>query len=266
MGAGLRASVAEELRRLDPMTSRFCSDDDLGYVAQRTAFEPGQTLMLDASYRLAHLPLVAPEHPNVIATKLGTSYRMGKHEAVTSLVLPVPPTTYEGDGYLALQDELRAAPFAPKIAWHILETRRSRLHATLCGALANGERLQGLTAEQRDRLAGLGPLSVELRGLFSGKLNLGRLYLKVYPECRAGRNAIALIQQAMGARLTDPYLVGLFNLVDDLDLDETRQLAQLIDRWWDKPILRYEIDRLWLLSARDDLVLDGEVIETISLT
>lgn len=247
------------------MTNRFCSDDELGYVAQRTAFKPGQRLVLDASYRLAHLPLVAPDHPKVIVSKPGATYRMGKHDAVTSLALPVPPTLYESDGYLALQHELRAAPFASKIAWHILDARRSRLHATLCGALASGERLQSLTAEQRDRLADLGPLSIELRGLFSGNVNLGRLYLKVYPERRASKNAIGLIQQAVGARLTALYLVGLFNLVDDLDSDETRYLAQLIDRWWDRPIQRYEIDRLWLLSARDDLVLDGEVREAISL-
>jgi hypothetical protein len=247
------------------MTNRFCSDDELGYVAQRTAFEPGLGLMLDASYRLAHLPLVAPDHPKVIASKVGTTYRMGRHDSVTSLALPVPPTLYESAGYLDLQRELRAAPFASKIAWHILEARRSRLHATLCGALANGERLQSLTAAQLYRLADLGPLSVELRGFFSGNINLGRLYLKVYPESRDGENVINLIQQAIGARLTTLYLVGLFNLVDDLDPDEARHLAQLINRWWDRPILRYEVDRLWLLSARDDLVLDGEVRETISL-
>lgn len=247
------------------MPHLFCSDDELGYVAQRTTFEPGQGFVLDASYRLAHLPLVAPDHPKVIASKVGTTYRMGKHDSVTSLALPVPATLYESDGYLALQRELRAAPFAAKIAWNILDMRRSRLHATLCGALANGERLQSLTAVQRDRLADLGPLSIELRGVFSGNINLGRLYLKVYPECRGGENVIGLMQQAVGARLTSLYLVGLFNLVDDLDPDETRYLAQLIDRWWDRPILQYSIDRLWLLSARDDLVLDGEVRETISL-
>lgn len=253
------------MSRLDPMTRRFCSDDELGYVAQRTDFGPGRPLMLDAGYRLAHLPLVAPGHPKVIASKPGTTYRMGKHEAVTSLALPVPPSLYESAGYLALQSELQAAPFAPKIAWHILEARRPRLHATLCGALASGERLQSLTAGQRDRLAGLGPLSVELRGLFSGNINLGRLYLKVHPEHRDGMNVVGLVQQAVGARVTGLYLVGLFNLVNDLDPDETQHLARLIDRWWDRLILRYSVDRLWLLSARDDLVLDGEVTETISL-
>ena len=30
-------------------------------------------------------------------------------------------------------------------------------------------------------------------------------------------------------------------------------LAALIDRWWDTPILHFEADSLWLLSARDDL-------------
>lgn len=65
--------------------------------------------------------------------------------------------------------------------------------------------------------------------------------------------------------MTDVYLVGLFNLVDDLDVAETTALAALIDRWWDTPILHFEADCLWLLSARDDLALDADIVETIPL-
>lgn len=243
----------------------ICTDAELGYVSQRTRFSPGQALLLDQQYRLAHLPLVAPSHPNVIATKEGTPYLMGRHEAVTSLVLPVPPTLYDAPAFLDLSRELRAASFAPKIAWSILDARRARLHATLCGSLASGERLQLLNETMRTALARLGKLHVELRGLFSGSLNHGRLYLKTYPERIGAENALVRIQRALNARVTDLYPVGLFNLVDDLTAAETADLARLIERWWDRPILRFEVDRLWLLSARDDLVLDAEIVETIPL-
>ena len=243
----------------------FCADNELGYVAQRTVFSPTQAFVLDPQYRLAHLPLVAPTHPKVIATKSGTPYVMGRHEPVLSLVLPVPSILYDAPAFLALARELRAAPFAAKIAWHVLEPRRSRLHATLCGSLARGERLGAADASRRASLVRLGALSIELRGLFSGSLNHGRLYLKAYPERRGGGNVLAHIQRAWGARVTDLYPVGLFNLVDDLDPTEAAALARLIDQWWDKPILRFRADSLWLLSARDDLVLDGEIVETISL-
>ena len=177
----------------------FCADNELGYVGQRTVFSPTQAFVLDPQYRLAHLPLVAPTHPKVIATRSGTPYVMGRHEPVLSLVLPVPSILYDAPAFLALARELRAAPFAAKIAWHVLEPRRSRLHATLCGSLARGERLGAADASRRASLVRLGPLSIELRGLFSGSLNHGRLYLKAYPERRGGGNVLAHIQRAWGA-------------------------------------------------------------------
>ena len=66
----------------------FCSDTDLGYERSRTRFEVGEGLTLDETYRLAHLPLVAPDHPRIIERREGSSYVMGRHERVFSLVLP----------------------------------------------------------------------------------------------------------------------------------------------------------------------------------
>ncbi|UYN94211.1 MAG: hypothetical protein KIT25_19550 [Enhydrobacter sp.] len=68
----------------------LCGDDELGYVASRTRFVAGRGLPLDDTYRLAHLPLVAPDHPRLIARDEGRGYVMGRHERVTSLVVPVP--------------------------------------------------------------------------------------------------------------------------------------------------------------------------------
>lgn len=244
----------------------FCTDDDLGYAAQRTRFLPGKAFHLDPQYRLAHLPLVAPFHRKVVASKPGTPYVMGRHEAVTSIALPVPPALYNAPAFLDLVDELHAAPFARKIAWDVVEARRFRLHVTLCGSLASGEPLRPPDAKTRAALGRLGKLPIELRGVFSGSLNHGRLYLKTYPERSGEDNALAAIQKRLKARVTDVYLVGLFNLVDDLDVAETAALAALIDRWWDTPILHFEADCLWLLSARDDLALDADIVETIPLS
>jgi hypothetical protein len=209
--------------------------------------------VLDEAYRLAHLPLVAPRHPKVIARKPGMTYDQGRHERVVSLVLPVPDVDH------LVEAELRSQPFAGKIAWDIAARRRGKLHATLCGAPV------ALDAEQRRALAEIGPITVELRGLFSGNVNLGRLYLRVYPEKRGGENLLARVQRLLGRRETGLYLVGLHNLTDDLDAREAEALAALIERWWERPILRWQVDALALLAASDDLVLDGGVVETISL-
>jgi phosphatidylethanolamine-binding protein (PEBP) family uncharacterized protein len=97
-------------------------------------------------------------------------------------------------------------------------------------------------------------------------VNKGRLYLRAYPESRNGENVFRQIQRSMGCRETDLYVVGLYNLMDDLDAVEAAALASLIDRWWHRTILRFDIDHLWLMGASDDLVLDSAIAETIPLT
>jgi hypothetical protein len=243
----------------------LCGDDELDYLASRTPFEQGQGFLLDESYRLAHLPLVAPDHPGVIARRAGRHYEMGRHEPVFSLSLPVADELLKRSAaYLSLEAELKASPLGPKIAWDIVERRRHRLHATLCGSLAIGQ-TPVLDATQRDALRCLGPVAVELRGLFSGSVNHGRLYLRVYPEKRDGTNVFHRIQQAMGRQPTDLYVVGLYNLIDDLDALECSALAKLIDRWWDRPIVRFQAEALWLLGASDDLVLGPDTVEKVPL-
>lgn len=71
----------------------LCQDEALGYGRSRTRFLPGEGLRLDEAYRLAHLPLVAPAHPDVIAD--GAIYRMGRHDRLCALVLPIDPDALE---------------------------------------------------------------------------------------------------------------------------------------------------------------------------
>jgi hypothetical protein len=189
----------------------------------------------------------------VIAHQPGKAYDRGRHDKTLSLVLPVP------DVDRLLEVDLKAAPFAAKIAWDVAARRRGKLHATLCGSPVT------LDPVQRQALSDLGPITVELRGLFSGTINRGRLYLRVYPEKRNGENLLARVQRLLGRRETGLYLVGLHNFTDDLDPVEAAALAALIERWWERPILRWQVDALWLLAAWDDLVLDGGVEETIRL-
>ena len=47
----------------------FCSDEELDYGRSRFLFAPGKGFRLDEAYRLAHLPLVAPTHPDVIGAR-----------------------------------------------------------------------------------------------------------------------------------------------------------------------------------------------------
>jgi hypothetical protein len=244
----------------------LCGDDELDYLANQTQFELGQGFLLDEAYRLAHLPLVAPHHPRVIARREGRPYEMGRHEPVFSLVLPIADALLRRSAaYLALEAELKASPLAPKIAWNVVERRRHKLHATLCGSLARGETPPVLDAAQGDALKRLGPVTVELRGLFSGNVNRGRLYLRAYPEKRDGLNMFHRIQQVLGRRMTNLYVVGIYNLTDDLDAPECSILSALLARWWDRSIVTFQAEALWLLGATDDLVLGPETAEIVPL-
>ena len=190
---------------------------------------------------------------------------MGQHPRVYSLVLPVADDLLQqSTAYRQLDAELRTSPFAGKIAWDLLPRRQAKIHATVCGSLATGEDAPCFDLGQRQALTELGTFSVELRGLFSGDINVGQLYLRVYPEKRQGQNVLRRIQQALGCRETDLYVVGLWNLTDDLDPPEAAALRGIIKRWWDHPFLTLEADHLWLLAASDDLVLESQVTEIIS--
>jgi hypothetical protein len=245
------------------LPTEFSSDDTLGYRRSLTDFST--PLALDESYRLAHLPLLAPEHPRAIPRLDGRDYEMGRHAEIFSLVMPVPQDAPDASpAWRELEAELRAAPFGGKIAWDLLPKRAARLHATIVGSLGRGER-PAIAPEIRARLAAIAPFEVELRGLFSGNVNLGRLYLRAYPQQAPGLNPFQQIQQAFGRPAGDLYLLGYYNLIDDLDPQETRALAALLARWWDRPLLRLRVDALWLMGASDDLVLDSRITETLPL-
>lgn len=249
------------------MNVQLCDDDALGYARSRTRFAAGEGLAMDEAYRLAHLPLIAPAHPGVIASRDGAFYDRGRHPKVFSLVLPIPwQALLASAAFQELDGDLRASLFAPKVAWELMERRRDRLHATVCGSLALGQDAPPqITQAQRRELTDLGPIHVELRGLFSGNVNVGRLYLRVYPECRDGDNVLRRIQRVLGRPETDLYVVGIYNLTDNLSAAETSALIEAVERWWSRPLLRLTVTHLWLLWGMDDLVLDGGVAEDIPL-
>ena len=181
-------------------------------------------------------------------------------------MLPFPGEALrQSQGYCEIEGELRDSPFSAKIAWRLLDRRRDKLHATVCGSLSTNHPPL-IDSAARGQLATLGPVLVELRGLFSGNVNRGRLYLRVYPERRSGANMFHQIQRALGRPVTDLYVVGIWNLTDDLDAAEAAALSEMIERWWDRPILQFEADNLLLLGASDDLLLDSSVIDRLPLT
>ncbi len=241
---------------------RFVPRDALAYDRLRSPPQEGAPFLLDEAYRLAHLPLVNPAHPDVTSAAPGKDYLNGVHGRVRSLVLPIAwKALAASPAFVALEGQLRSASFASKIAWTIAERRRGRLHATLCGSLAPEDVTDGRIAA----LAASGRFRVRLEGLFSGNVNRGRLYLETHPEERDGRNVVHRIQEAMGCAPSDLYVVGIHNLIDHLTVEEAADLRAMMARWRGRLVAELTVEELWLLSSVDDLVLESTIERVIRL-
>ena len=130
----------------------------------------------------------------------------------------------------------------------------------------NAESRPCLIDMQRQELAELGPIHVELRGLFSGSVNRGRLYLRAYPESRKGENVFRQ-HSAQPGLPRDRSLCGRPLQPDGRSRCRGGGGARLPDR----PLVgsarscSSTVDHLWLMGACDDLVLDSAIAETVSL-
>ena len=104
----------------------YCDDSMMAYRSARRKFQPGEGVVFDEGYRLAHLPLVNAGHPAVISEVDGRDYRNGTYEKTRyALVMPISADAFlESDEVQALELAMKSSGFAPKIAWEMCERRR----------------------------------------------------------------------------------------------------------------------------------------------
>ena len=232
---------------------------DDGLSVGQKEIQPGESIVFDEAYRLAHLPLVNAGHPAVISEVDGRDYRNGIYEKTRyALVMPISADAFlESDEAQALERAMKSASFAPKIAWEIGERRRLRLHATLAGVLETD--LDRCVVVVQALLDQIGPISVCLTGPFLGTRNFGRIYFPVYPQNIRGGDPFARVQKIIGVAPTKLYLVGYYHMREELDPLETRELAELIDQWRDRIVVTTTIPLLELYATNDDLALSARV-------
>ncbi len=174
----------------------YCDEEMMAYRSANRIFQPGEGIVFDEGYRLAHLPLVNAGHPAVISEVDGRDYRNGTYEKTRyALVMPISADAFlESDQVQALELAMKSSGFAPKIAWEMCELRRSRLHATLASGISEAD-LDRCAAAVQDRLDEIGSISVCLKGPFQGTRNTGRIYFPVYPQNIRGEDPFALVQK-----------------------------------------------------------------------
>src|SRR6185295_494370 len=246
-------------------TVTYCDDEMMAYRSARKIFQPGESVVFDEGYRLAALPFVHVRHPAVISAGVGRDYRNGTYEKTRyALVMPISADAFlESDQVQALELAMKSSNFAPKIAWDICERRRLQLHATLAGGIPETD-LDRYAAAVQDLLDQIGPISVCLKGPFLGTRNTGRIYFPVYPQKIRGEDPFAQVQKSIGVAPTRLYLVGYYHMSQELDPLETSELAELIDRWRDRIVVRTTIPFLELHATNDDLALSARTHVKIS--
>jgi hypothetical protein len=161
----------------------YCDDSMMAYRLEQKILQPGEGIVFDEGYRLAHLPLVNAGHPAVISEVEGRDYRNGTYEKTRyALVMPISAEAFlESDQVQALELAMKSSSFAPKIAWEICELRRSKLHATLASGISEAD-LDRCAAAVQNLLDEIGSISVCLKGPFQGTRNTGRINFPVYPQ------------------------------------------------------------------------------------
>ena len=241
---------------MPPIT--YCDDSMMAYRSSRKIFQPGEGVVFDEGYRLAHLPLVNAGHPAVISEVDGRDYRNGTYQKTRyALVMPISAEAFlESNQVQALELAMKSSGFAPKIAWEICERRRLQLHATLASGISEAD-LVRCAAVVQDLLDQIGSISVCLKGPFLGTRNTGRIYFPVYPQKIGGEDAFTLVQKSIGMAPTKLYLVGYYHMRQELDPLETRELAELIDQWRDRIVVTTTIPFLEVHATNDDLALSA---------
>jgi hypothetical protein len=244
--------------------AHYCTDEELEYVRCRARIDPSQPLRFDDSYRVAHLPLVAPDHPAAIEQLVQFDYRRGRYDKPRfSLVLPVGAAELRSStSFQALERELRCSGFAAKIAWDLVEQRSEKLHVTLAGGLPEAGLEASVAAVQRF-LERHGPLRYRLGGPFCGTKNCGRIYFTSYPEQIEEGDSFALLQQVVSAPRTGLYLLGYYNLLDELTPLEAAELQAFLERWRSAEVAELTASSLLILATHDDLALDSHVVARI---
>lgn len=243
---------------------QFCDDSRLNYASSRRVFKPGDRLEFDESYRLTHLPLVAPRHPAALLEVPDQDYRDGTYvKPRYSLVAPVRAEALTASpAFQALERDMRAASFARKIAWDLCERRAPKLHASIINDLSEADTGRCAAAVARV-LPRLGPLSFQLGGPFIGNKNTGRIYFPVYPQAVGGEDSFSLIQDAVGAVRTRFYVVGYYHFTDQLDPAETVDLSLMLDRWGPATLAELPVDSFVVHATNDNLALSGRPVITI---
>jgi hypothetical protein len=159
-------------------------------LSNRPARGVGEDHLLTESYATSQLPLVAPNHPEVVAKDPSKGYdHLGTYTLPRYSIAVFIPAAMLFDNHVVrvLLEDLHASHVGKKIEWESFEARREKLHATVCGGLENRVDEESLENFVRDSIAGIPAFSARLFGPWFFSPKNGRIYLPMVAERQSER-------------------------------------------------------------------------------
>ena len=247
-------------RRPSPARTVYVGDGGLSYERSRYR---GGVLELDRAYRLMHLPLVNPNHKDVVRESEDGDVKLGRFpKPRKSLVAFIDRDVFGNAAAVGeMIESVAATTFGQKIDFQSFEVRMDRLHFTL-SPLQNDDDIRRC----REAAASFPPFSVRVAALWAGaSINSGRFYLPVYPERSGDENVLHTFQAAAGLRQSDFFGLGFFNLTDHLSDAESAELLNFIDGQAGRTLFETRIAELAVIETFDSLLLDYRIAERLAL-
>ena|GEM_PF-492687 len=219
-----------------------------------------RSLDFDERYRFAQLPLLAPNHPLAINTPADEDYECGRYATPKySLALPIPHSELErSNAYQALLRDIQSRAFSPKIDHELVARRRDRLHVTIVGKIDPGAIAE--TVRIASDILTREVTGFRMLGPFIGTFNTGRIYFPLLAQTTPRGCWLDRIHRAFGHDPASFHGMGYFNFVDELDENESRDLADFIGTWKHVTMFEGVARRLQIMATNDDLALSARTI------
>ncbi|NVI98738.1 hypothetical protein HV824_11485 [Myxococcus sp. AM009] len=257
----------------------FATDERLAYRRAGNELQPrpSEDHVLSYEYRLMQLPLVRPDHPEVVPFDLKAGYDwLGTYRAPrVSLVGFVDFGAFaQSPQFNRFMNAVAMTAAARKIAWDLVERRKYRHHFTICNGLHERMPAQDIVPFVKQRLEGFPRFRVQVKGgWFWGKKN-GRIYFPVYPELTEGPapvDHLTEVQKRLGHSLHPGFYIGCLQLMDhlrfnaELDVHEADELFGVLRSFRETVIVELEVNELSILRTHDDLILKSRVLDRVPL-
>ncbi len=245
--------------------TEFSDNNHMRYRDQIKLYSGKEPLKFDARYRAAQLPLVYPESELAVHTDPDGRYTRGRRDVTYSVVLPIDGESLANSSSMRqLIERLKSADLHQKFNWDMEQRRRGVLHATISGTIPFDP--EGKVPEElKVALQQIPTFAFQLKGLFMGSFNTGRVYIQVFPETNGNSVLTDKVCDALGCQHNRLLLCGYLNLTEELTGEEAALLSEICTDMQEVVFDTQTCTSIVVMKSYDDLVLRSGVTHRVAL-